>query len=107
MRRAKDHALRNMPGVGASGLGPNVFEKWAGRFWRIHETSEYMKARFNLVDTMLHFFGGTDGYNVVDGRVDPVSTALHHLLDMVRLSRSDGIGARSIIPGHYLVLGRD
>lgn len=103
----EDQALRNLPDEGEWGFGPNAFEKGAGRFWSIEETRDYMRARYHLVDTVLHFFGGTDGYNEVDGRVDAVSAALEHLLDMVRLSRGDGMGVRSIIPGLYLALGRD
>lgn len=113
VRRAKtayereEQALRGKSAKELSGFGPQVFVNGAGKFWKIKETRDYMTARLHFVETVLHFFGGTDGYNEVDGRVEAASVALDHLLDMIHLARSDGMGLRSMIPGLYLALGRD
>ncbi|SPO07583.1 uncharacterized protein DNG_10278 [Cephalotrichum gorgonifer] len=103
----EDAKLRNLPDEGERGWGPDAFEKGAGRFWGIVETRDYMRARHHFVDTVLLFFGGTNGENRVVGRVDAVRLALDHLLDMIRLSRGDNMGIRHIVPGLYLALGRD
>lgn len=88
-----------MPG---DGLTPaNVFEDGVGHFWGIMGTRPYMRARFELVDAMLHHFGSAGG------RVDVVQAALDHLLDMLRLCRSDNMGVRDMIPALYIRLRRE
>lgn len=91
--------LREMP----SGpfLPENVFEDHVGHFWGIFETRSYMRARYALVDTMLISYG------TAGGPVDVVQMSLDHLLDMMRLCRSDNLGLRELIPALYIRLGRD
>ncbi|KAM0252851.1 hypothetical protein ACHAQJ_007537 [Trichoderma viride] len=79
----------------------NVFEDEVGNFWNIMATRPYMSARFELVHHMLMSYG-TPG-----GPVDVVQMALDHYLDMLRLSRSDNLGVRELIPALYIRLGRD
>lgn len=79
----------------------NVFEEHAGRFWRIMGTRPYMVARFDLAHIM------NDSYGTPGGPRDLVQDMLDHYLDMLRLSRSDGLGVREIIPALYVRLGRD
>lgn len=78
-------------------LPPRVFEEHAGRFWAILDTRDYMRARFAFVDTMLANFSR---HRVA------VQTALDHLLDMLRLNRSDNMGLRDTVPSLMLRLGR-
>ncbi|KAL7923129.1 hypothetical protein ACQKWADRAFT_67378 [Trichoderma austrokoningii] len=79
----------------------NVFEEHAGHFWRIMATRPYMVARFDLAHIM------NDNYGTPGGPEDLVKDMLDHYLDMLRLSRSDGLGVREIIPALYVRLGRD
>ncbi|EGR47373.1 uncharacterized protein TRIREDRAFT_122500 [Trichoderma reesei QM6a] len=79
----------------------NFFEEHVGRFWRIVETRDYMRARYNYVDTMLMSYG------TANSPVDLAETCLRHLLDMLRLSRSDSLGVRDLVPALYIRLGRD
>ncbi|OTA04373.1 hypothetical protein A9Z42_0049790 [Trichoderma parareesei] len=79
----------------------NFFEENVGRFWRIVETRDYMRARYNYVDTVLMSYG------TASGPVDLAETCLRHLLDMLRLSRSDSLGVRDLVPALYIRLGRD
>ncbi|KAG9252919.1 uncharacterized protein F5Z01DRAFT_682176 [Emericellopsis atlantica] len=69
-----------------------VFETQVGRFWGILETRPYMRARYGLVDALLLSYG------TAGGPVDVVQTALDHLLDMLRLNRSDNMGNKDM---HY------
>ncbi|KAM6513439.1 hypothetical protein FALCPG4_015860 [Fusarium falciforme] len=95
----EEQKLRDHPG---DWLTPaNLFENAVGRFWGIHETRPYMRARYKSVDILLQLFGDAGG------RVDVVQTALDHLLDMIRLCRGDNMGLRDIVPALYIRLGRD
>ncbi|KAK5987035.1 hypothetical protein PT974_11151 [Cladobotryum mycophilum] len=95
----EETALRNLP---ADMFTPdNIFETGVGRFWGIHETRPYMRARLGVVDTTLEYFAPAGGY------AKAVQIALDHLVDMIRLSRSDNMGVRSQIPALYIRLGRD
>jgi len=80
---------------------PNLFENAVGHFWGYIETRPYMRARYGLVDKLLMNFGGAGA------PVDVVQTCLDHLLDMIRLCRSDNMGVRDSIPALYIRLGRD
>lgn len=71
-------------------------EDAVGHFWGIHETRDYMRARFALVEALL----------LINTRA-AVESALAHLLDMMRLCRGDNMGLRDLIPALYLRLGRD
>ncbi|KAJ6438172.1 MYND finger [Purpureocillium lavendulum] len=82
---------------------------------RAHYDAEYVKLRDmpgdfltpdkmfenEFVDALLLSYG------TAGGPVDVVATCLDHLLDMMRLSRSDGMGVRQVIPSLYVRLGRD
>lgn len=72
------------------------FENSVGQFWGILDTRDYMRARYAHVEALLKAKNRT-----------AVQTALDHLLDMLRLNRSDNMGVRDIIPTLYLRLGRD
>ncbi|PHH88599.1 hypothetical protein CDD83_7326 [Cordyceps sp. RAO-2017] len=78
-----------------------VFETAVGHFWGILDTRPYMRARYGFVDALLLSYG------TAGGPVDVVQTALNHLLDMLRLCRSDNMGVRDLIPALYIRLGRD
>lgn len=77
---------------------PRVFEEHAGHFWGLIDTRDYMRARYEFVDVMLSHFSR---HRVA------VQTALDHLMDMLRLNRSDNMGLRDIVPALMLRLGRD
>ncbi|KAH7177022.1 hypothetical protein EDB81DRAFT_676076 [Dactylonectria macrodidyma] len=92
LSREMEHGY-SMPGQRGS-----LFQVGAGHFWGILETRPYMTARFRLVNASLDYF---PCYRHV------VQAALDHLLDMLRLCRDDNLGARNIVPGLYLRLGRE
>lgn len=74
----------------------NVFETCVGRFWGIHETRDYMRARYAAADALLQ----------VESRI-AVEKALEHFTDMLRLCRSDNMGVRDVVPFLLLRLGRE
>ncbi|KAF7543498.1 hypothetical protein G7Z17_g10690 [Cylindrodendrum hubeiense] len=86
----EEAALRARPG------SVDVFSSGVGRFWRLVDTRDYMRARFAAADALL-------GVNTLRA----VENALGHFNDMLRLSRSDGLGVRDIIPHLLLRLGRE
>jgi hypothetical protein len=65
-----------------------------GHFWGIHETREYMRARFALVESL----------NKVNTQL-AVQESLDTLLDMLQLCRSDNMGVRDLVPAMFLRLG--
>lgn len=65
-------------------------------FWGILDTRDYIRARYAYVEALLKIQNRT-----------AIETALDHLLDILRLNRSDNMGVRSQIPGLYLLLDRD
>ncbi|KAK1215710.1 hypothetical protein PQX77_021672 [Marasmius sp. AFHP31] len=91
---AKETKLRNHPGDFMTPANP--FETSVGHFWGILNTRDYMRARSALLHELLK----------VNTR-QAVQSALDHILNMLRLCRSDNIGVRSIAPALYLRLGRD
>jgi hypothetical protein len=92
----EETSLRNGP-AGGFMLSPRVFEENAGRFWDVLGTRDYMRARFNFVDSILNNF---PHHQVA------VQTALDHLMDMLRLNRRDSMGLRDMVPSLMLRLGR-
>ncbi|KAI0408731.1 hypothetical protein F4802DRAFT_548839 [Xylaria palmicola] len=74
----------------------NAFETEAGLFWGLLNTRDYMRARYALVRQLTGL-----------GTLDGVREALEHLLDMLRLCRSDNMGLRSIVPAVMLRLDHD
>jgi hypothetical protein len=87
--------LRSNPGNGFD-MPANVFDDCAGHFWGILGTRDYMRARYAVVEALLKI-----------NTKQAVQTALDHLLDMLRLCRSDNMGVRDSVPSLYLRLGRD
>ena len=73
-----------------------LFEDHVGHFWGIMETRHYMRKRFGLVEALLKI----DTYAAVIAAHD-------HLMDMLRLCRSDNMGVRSHLAPLKLRLGRD
>lgn len=67
-----------------------------GHFWGLHHTRPYMRARFALVEALLK----VKSY-------DAASAALDHLMDCLRLCRSDNMGVRQLIPALLVRLGRE
>lgn len=65
----------------------NVFESCVGRFWSITETRPYMEARFGLVEATLKI-----------KTHEVVQVANDHARDILRLNRSDNMGARELVP---------
>lgn len=68
----------------------------AERLAGIHETRDYMRARFTLVEALLKI-----------NTALAVESALDHLLDMLDLCQGDNMGVRDVVPHLYLRLGRD
>ncbi|KAE9973220.1 hypothetical protein BLS_005919 [Venturia inaequalis] len=77
-------------------LNGDIFEEEEGRFWGIHETRPYMRARYAFVEALVKV-----------GTYDAVEVAYDNLRDMLRLCRGDNMGVRDVIPGLLLRLGRD
>lgn len=75
---------------------PRLFEEYAGHFWGILETRDYMRARFAHVEGLMK----VKDYAAIDA-------ALDHLLDMLRLCRSDNVGVRDLVPAMFLRLGKE
>jgi hypothetical protein len=74
----------------------NAIATDVGRFWGLVHTRSYMRARFALMDLLRK-----------EGTLDGVKEALSHLMDMMRLCRSDNMGIRKIIPFLMLQLDQD
>ena len=90
----EEHAVRNAT---PDFMTPaNAFETHVGHFWGIHSTRDYMRARFDLADTVRRL-----------GSLDGVTEALGHLRDMLRLCRGDNMGVRDLIPPMMLQLDQD
>jgi hypothetical protein len=95
----EEQELRNNPGD--MFMPANIFENGVGNFWGILETRTYMRARYNMVDCLIQTFGAPGGHK------EAVRQGLDNLLDMLRLSRSDNMGVRDVVPHLYLRLNRD
>jgi hypothetical protein len=76
--------------------GDTIFEEHAGHFWGIHETRPYMRARFAVVEAQLKIKTHA-----------AAKAALDHILEMLRLCRSDNMGVRDVAPPIFLRLGQD
>ncbi|KAK3644023.1 hypothetical protein LTR56_009875 [Elasticomyces elasticus] len=89
--------LRNAPED--FGFAGNPFDPQndsIGHFWGIHETRDYMRARYGVVEDLMKI-----------RTREAVRATLDHLLDMLRLCRGDNMGVRSLVPALYIRLGRD
>lgn len=102
VKRWRDHleneeqSLRALPADDGFTTSADVFDIQVGRFWRLFETRDYMRSRFRTVDALGRV-----------GTFDAIQAALDHALDMQRLSRTDNMGVRELIPSLFLRLGRD
>jgi hypothetical protein len=100
VKKARDHMekeeakLRAHPGD--KFMAPDPFTSSVGHFWGIHETRDYMRARFGLIEALLKI-----------KTFDAVQAALAHLMDMLRLCRGDNLGVRDLVPAQMLRLGKD
>ncbi|KAM0286891.1 hypothetical protein ACHAO9_008016 [Fusarium lateritium] len=94
-----EQELRNHPGDRV--MPANIFKRGVGRFHRFPKTRVYIRARFNLVACLLGEFGSPGGHE------DAVREGLYHLLHILRLSDSDTLGVREIVPHLYLRLNKD
>ena len=91
----EEQKLRSNPGDGFI-TPPRLFEEHAGHFWGILETRTYMRSRFALVEALLKI-----------KTYAAVKAAHEHVMDMLRLCRSDNMGVRFMVPALYLRLGKD
>jgi uncharacterized protein YoxC len=90
----EEQILRNHPGDFMMPADP--FTNSVGHFWGILDTRDYMRARFALVRCM----------GVIQN-VQSIQAQLDHLMDMLRLCRSDNMGVRHLVPGLMLRLHKD
>lgn len=74
----------------------NMFEEYVGHFWGLPHSRPYMRARYALVEAILKV-----------RTYDAVVAALDHVMDCMRLCRSDNMGVRDLVPALLLRLGRD
>lgn len=89
--RAEQGEVVTLPGRGAT-----MFEEYAGYFWEIPETRQYMRARRNLLSALL----------IINTEL-AVKAALDNILEMLRLCKGDHLGVRDLAPSLYLRLERD
>ena len=92
----EEATLRAHPGDWMLPANPLESERAIGHFWGLIDTRDYMRARYGVVDAQLKF-----------NTRQAVETALDHMLDMLRLCRSDNMGLRDIVPALFLRLSRD
>ncbi|MCJ1382607.1 hypothetical protein MMC17_005720 [Xylographa soralifera] len=86
--------LRSLPGDWMTPT--NLFEEHVGHFWTILETRGYMRACYGLVEALLKI------------KTHAAVEAAHgHVMDILRLCRSDNMGVRDMLPALELRLGRD
>jgi hypothetical protein len=79
-------------------LSARVFKEQVGHFWGILGTWDYMRACYGFVEIMLENFPCHQA---------TVQAAVDHIMDMLRLNRSDNMGLRNLVPALMLRLGRD
>ena len=79
--------------AGERALGPEVFEKEAGRFWGVSATRPYMRARLGLAQSL--------------EQLDRVDEAVEHYRELLRLNPEDNQGARYLLMPRLLELGHD
>ena len=90
----EEQLLRNHPGD--EWTPPNLFTSSVGYFWGIHETRDYMHARWDEVE----------GLQRIKTR-ESVQLQLDNVKDMLRLCRKDNMGVRDHVPALMLRLGLD
>ena len=96
-KEALDHEEQRLRAHPGDFMTPSdVFEEGEGHFWGILETRTYMRSRYALVEALLKV-----------KTPDAVDAAFKHLMDMLRLCRSDNMGVRDLVPALFLRLGKD
>lgn len=93
--RREEQKLRDHP-PGDDFEPGNVFEEQVGYFWGLLHTRPYMRARYAVVEAIMKV-----------RTYDAVVAALDHVMDCMRLNRSDNMGVRDFAPSLMLRLGRD
>ena len=87
---ARDHYRRGVV-AGEKALGPEAFERDAGRFWRILETRPYMRARSGFADCLW--------------ALGERSAAIGHYREMLRLNPNDNQGLRHVLMSWLFTTG--
>ncbi|KAJ5621183.1 hypothetical protein N7528_005966 [Penicillium herquei] len=90
----EEKELREHPGDFT--MLPDPFTTAVGHFWGIYYTRDYMRARFALTEAIGRIHN-----------VEATEAQLEHLMDMLRLCRSDNMGLRSLVPALMLRLNKD
>jgi hypothetical protein len=72
------------------------FENCVGHFWGILETRPYMRARGQVIRVLEEIGSHTS-----------LTAAVAHIMDCLRLCRSDNMGLRDLVPALLLRLNRD
>jgi hypothetical protein len=75
--------------------GAAFFEESAGHFGAIPETRSYMTSCFALVKSLLKI-----------KTLRAIQSAFDHVMDLLRLCRSDNMGVRDLAPALFIRLGR-
>ncbi|KAJ5733351.1 hypothetical protein N7493_002137 [Penicillium malachiteum] len=91
---AEEKELREHPGDFTR--LPDPFTTAVGHFWGIYHTRDYMRARFALAEAIGRIHN-----------VEATEAQLEHLMNMLRLCRSDTMGLRSLVPALMLRLNKD
>ncbi|TVY36284.1 hypothetical protein LOCC1_G008609 [Lachnellula occidentalis] len=92
--REEEQKLRAFPGDFMTPA--DVFEHNVGQFWGIVGTRPYMSSRFALVRALLKVKTNA-----------AVRSCFDHVMDLLRLCRSDNLGVRDFAPALFLRLGKD
>ena len=91
----EEERLHNTPNNGFDMQG-DPFVNGVGHFWGLNHTRDYMRARYGYVEAILKV-----------NTLDAVESAHEHLMDCLRLCRSDNMGVRNQVPALLLRLGKD
>ena len=88
----KEETILRKPEIGRE----NPFEHHVGHFYSIHETRDYMHARWAVIKELERMETHSS-----------ISAAIDHILDCLRLCRGDNMGQREFLPSLYLQVDRD
>lgn len=95
VRKARDHIDAEKEEL-LRIAGADFFETHGGHFWGLIETRDYMRARYGFVEALMEVKS-----------TDSAQTQLEHLMDMLRLCRSDNMGVRYLVPAVMVRLDKD
>ena len=79
--------------AGERAIGPEPFKEDVGRFWGIHETRPYVRARFMLANFLWN--------------EEEDEAAIKHARELLRLNPRDNLGVRYSLVGWLLACGND